>query len=394
MNKIKMYKVLETIMIMYYSMWIPFGVEYMIGTGIGILILLFSRNFKISINRTFILVIFFSISFFSLQSFLEYGFLRSFAYSLTIIIMYLCGYNWIDVYQSSNETSQCVKYTIKIIYIGIALYVLMCVVYTYLTGNVLSVFNRDPKIFWDGSEGNSTHFSSISAVPLAASAYFSMSENKKERFFNISVFLCTLLCNLLMSNRISVIFAGIFILLALYLKYKDSLLKTKTKIIMLIVALLTLCAITYSFNLFNIQSRIMSLPMIKRTVALNQQGYKDPRLERQLYVLKNFTKHMFGGGYFNYEIGEVHNVWLDVYDYAGIIPFIFFVALTISILVKMFKVLNISKYDETIKILLMVLFAYLLSFVEEPVIRSCESYMVLFFFCCGLFYRYIKMIKV
>lgn len=228
-----MYKVLETIMIMYYSMWIPFGVEYMIGAGIGILILLFSRNFKISINRTFILVIFFSISFFSLQSFLEYGFLRSFAYSLTIIIMYLCGYNWIDVYQSSNETSQCVKYTIKIIYIGIALYVLMCVVYTYLTGNVLSVFNRDPKIFWDGSEGNSTHFSSISAVPLAASAYFSMSENKKERFFNISVFLCTLLCNLLMSNRISVIFAGIFILLALYLKYKDSLLKTKTKIIML-----------------------------------------------------------------------------------------------------------------------------------------------------------------
>ena len=380
-------------MILYYSMGIPFGVEYMVGLGIGILLLISSNHFNIVINRAFLWIFLFVVSYFSLESFLNYGLVRSFSYGFTIIIMYLCGYNWFKFLPTRESKNDCTMFAIKLVYIGISAYIIICVVYTFLTGNTLNAFNRDPIVFWNGTEGNSTHFSSMSAVPMAISAYLSITDEGKNRIFNIGIFFSVLLCNLLMANRIAVVFAVMFILLSLYLKYKDSGFDKKTKVFMSILIFFIIIWGAYTLNLFNIQSRIMQLPMVKRTLILNQQGYEDPRLERQLYVLKNFTKHMNGGGHYNAEVGEVHNVWLDVYDYAGIIPFLIFIILTVSILIEIFKSFKKNKYDKTISVFIMLLVAFFMSFAEEPVFRSCESYTVLFFFCCGLFYRFMEKSK-
>ena len=117
-------------------------------------------------------------------------------------------------------------------------------------------------------------------------------------------------------------------------------------------------------------------------------GYEDPRLERQLYVITNFFKHTKGGGFFFTEVGEVHNVWLDVYDYAGMLPFLMFVFFTFSVIKHMLKCFKATSQDTVAAYLIVVLFSYMISFAEEPVIRASEPYFVLFFFVCGLVCTY------
>ena len=63
---------------------------------------------------------------------------------------------------------------------------------------------------------------------------------------------------------------------------------------------------------------------------------------------------------------------------------------TISVFRYGVKCFNSSSNDTVAAYLLVVLFSYLLSFAEEPVMRSCEAYFVLFFFICGILHTYHK----
>ena len=76
-------------------------------------------------------------------------------------------------------------------------------------------------------------------------------------------------------------------------------------------------------------------------------------------------------------------MFLDIYDYAGWLPAILFLGFCVLLVIRLFVGYRGSRSYST-RLLVVVAVSMLISFFEEPVIRSCECYFVLFFFIVGL----------
>lgn len=378
-------------MLLYYSLAFPSAVEYMIGVVFGILMIMNSGQFKLKVTKIYWLVIAFSTTYFGLQSFLEYSTARSIAYALSIILLFVFGYNWAN--NLVERYSESVLLAIRIIYIGTAAYIVLCFLYTFINGFSFLALRRDPLVFWNGTVGNSTHFGTLSAVVIALSCYGTLSEKGKWRHINIWILLLTMIANMLMANRISILFFCVFMLTAIVIDNKGKSLNKRLVVFITLLLLALTGYIIYELNLFDAHTLILRIPLFERANALSEAGYSDPRLERQLYVLQNFFKYTSGGGHYNAEVGEVHNVWLDIYDYAGWIPFVFFLIFTIYMIKQMWFSFKNKENDPVFGYLCILVGAFMLSFLEEPVFRSCEAFTVLFFFSCGLMNNYIKRYK-
>lgn len=69
----------------------------------------------------------------------------------------------------------------------------------------------------------------------------------------------------------------------------------------------------------------------------------DPRLKRQIYVLQHFFNNTKGGCYYTNAKGDSHNVWLNINDYASIIPLAFFLIFTVAVVIRIFKLFKYTK---------------------------------------------------
>lgn len=383
------YSIFGFAMILVYSMVLPSIVEIPIGLFLGIAMLFTKNRLKIKVSFSLLVVTLFSASFFLLDSYTGYSVPRAIAYSLTIVLTVLFGMNW-GTALDHDSYKKYVLFAIRVISYGLAFYILACILYTMLRGYEINAFNRSPYQIWNGLKGNGTHFATMSSLPIAVSCFDMLNKKGSKRFAAVAIFTLLFISNMMMVNRIIFVFVAAFLGFSVILTYKDSRFDKKAKVLLIASILLLLAYIVYQFNLFGIQTLLLRLPVFRRIQTLDALGYEDPRLERQQYVLRNFFKHTKGGGFFNAEVGEVHNVWLDVYDYAGMFPFLMIALFTISILSYGVKCFNASSNDTVAAYLLVVLFSCLLSFAEEPVMRSCEAYFVLFFFICGILHTYHK----
>ena len=87
------------------------------------------------------------------------------------------------------------------------------------------------------------------------------------------------------------------------------------------------------FDLFDIKSKLMETQLGMRIINGDTSKIDDdPRLQYSLYYITHFSKYIWGGGHFRDEIGNAHNLWLNTYDIGGIVPFIFLLIYTFSIL--------------------------------------------------------------
>ena len=305
------YSICGFAMILVYSLVLPSIVEIPIGLFLGITMLFTKNRFKIKVSFSLLVVTLFSASFFLLDSYTGYSVPRAIAYSMTIILMYLFGMNWRTALDHDSYKKY-VLFAVRVISYGLAFYILACILYTILNGYEINAFNRSPYQIWNGLKGNGTHFATMSALPIAVSCFDMLNKKGRERFVAVAIFALLFIGNMMMANRIIFVFVAAFFGFSVILTYKDSGFDKKAKVLLIASILLLLAYIVYELDLFGIQTLLSRLPVFRRIQTLDALGYEDPRLERQLYVIRNFFKHTKGGGFFNAEVGEVHNVWLDV----------------------------------------------------------------------------------
>lgn len=373
--------------LLYYSLCFPLSIYYMVGIILLMTDVLITNHFKIRINIVVFLVFLFSIVFFTLESFLNYSNLAKITYGGTIILMAFVGYNWSSFVGDKLREKNLIQ-SIRIVYYGLALFVFLCVGYSFTRNGMTFIMDREPLIIWDGSVGVSTHLCTISAVPMAAATY-EMIAFRERRLHTSFISFGMLVCNILLSNRMGMVLYVAFLTVSTFIVYKDSKRSKKINFFVCILTFAFLFISFYTLDIGGIQEKITKLPVVSRTIMLRQSGYSEPRVERQLYIIKNFYTHMSGGGYFNQEIGESHNVWLDIYDFAGMVPFLFFTILTIWVIKKM--IIMLKKSNNYNNLLFMVLFAFLFTFIEEPVMRSSDSFFSLYFIFIGITARLSKM---
>jgi O-antigen ligase len=199
--------------------------------------------------------------------------------------------------------------------------------------------------------------------------------------------------NIIISNRACIILAALFIGIVLLLGYKNERTTRKVKLILGIAILLIAVFLAWTFDIFGFQTIINKTSIMQRVYTLQGSGYTDPRMERQLYIINHFFDNTTGGGYFSNVIGEPHNVWLDVYDYAGIVPFILFLMLTFKIVRSCWLLYASKENKEDMHFLFMMIIGLLAAFTYEPVMRSVESITILFFFISGVAERQSRKCK-
>ena len=105
---------------------------------------------------------------------------------------------------------------------------------------------------------------------------------------------------------------------------------------------------------------------------------------------------MFGGNHIRIDngVGYAHDLWLDIYDAAGIIPFIIIFVYTLRAWIRAFSMLNDKKIESGFKVIFgsytLVVSAY---FFIEPIMYGAP--LVLFSFCIidGLVASYLTQKK-
>ena len=375
--------------ILYFVLDLPNAVINVFGALLATIFVVFQKFGKIRFPFYALLLSAFCFSYFYYDTYTGFTLSWKIAYGYSIIIMFLLGCNWGNSNDGQKNTRQYER-AIDIAYYSMAAFIIACVFFTYIKGYRFTALFRTPVIIWDNSFGNSTHFATMSSVPLAIGLYKAIVIPKGEKKLHLLIVVLMVTANILMSNRVVILFLAVFLILAIFLKYRGG---KWNKSIISIVGILTLIIIAYVFyslNAFNIQTTVLRIPIFSRIQLLEEMGYSDPRLERQIYVITHFFEHLSGGGYFAKVNGDAHNVFINVYDYAGIIPFAFFMLFTIKLWHVTWRMFINSDKDRLFGLFSLLIVAYTIAFFEEPVFRSTPSFMVSYFAFAGLVMEYYK----
>lgn len=366
------------VLLLYFCLSFPNAIPLCIGLLFGVWNILRRKGMSIVFDAPLVWALAFSVSFFALNSYIDYSLTVAIGYCLNIVVMYLVGRNWLE----GEFDDIRIEKTLKFIATSITLFIWLCIVYTAIISPG-SLVVRQFSSFWDGSLIAATHFSTLSTLPLAVYILSLFRHDKADRRFGFLGTLLIIIANCIMSNRVIFVFTCAIGALCLLLNNDKKSMTPKLMALIVLGLVASALIYFYSNNVFGIQSIFGSIPVFSRMNDLAVAGYKDPRLDRQIYILTHLFDSINGGGFFCNTVGEPHNVFLDIYDYAGWLPAILFLGFCVLLVIRLFVGYRGSRSYST-RLLVVVAVSMLISFFEEPVIRSCECYFVLFFFIVGL----------
>ena len=160
--------------------------------------------------------------------------------------------------------------------------------------------------------------------------------------------------------------------------------KNKIRSIFAVIFGLLLVVIILSGNIINLSAFVQKSFLGRRNSNLLQDG----RWSVYAYVFNHFFDFVFGwpyskGGVQAVGVDWAHNIWVDTYIYAGIIPLIAFIVFTIRAFRNSTKLLNSVSASSTTRLTsIIVLIGIYLNWAVEPVLVANPYYFAL---CCFIF---------
>lgn len=139
--------------------------------------------------------------------------------------------------------------------------------------------------------------------------------------------------------------------------------------LLLVIGLAGLVLIAYQLNLFGIRD----LTIIKKIVNM---GLRAERLIIYSWGFPLLGTHLWGGQEISKIIGiQFHDLFFDIYDYAGIISFVLIIALVGILLIGVVK--GLRKVDKKIRIMAITVTVIILTtFFIEPVMTGESLYLI------------------
>ena len=114
----------------------------------------------------------------------------------------------------------------------------------------------------------------------------------------------------------------------------------------------------------------------------------DDRSQRWLYYIAHFSEGIFGGNVIGSTsgYGYAHNLWLDTFDEAGLLPLLLLLLIAVQSIAKTIQVASRSDEFEQ-SILLSFLIILMIQFFVEPVMQGSPLLFMVFAYFCGLIDR-------
>lgn len=187
------------------------------------------------------------------------------------------------------------------------------------------------------------------------------------------------------SRTLVVVFGLVLVLnvfLYCYLNWKNESKKKKIKNLLLgILITCILIFIAYFLNIGEISDFIENSIWGRNGGVLH-----NIRFEAQISVLRQLFKYPFGGNQMELAgLNYAHNVWLDMANRAGLLPFILIVMYTILTVCNLMKLIRNQVIGQEIKfILVSVYIALFLYYMVEPALDANLMFWAVWMLICGL----------
>ena len=301
--------------------------------------LLFIENrfqFKVNSPRTFIVLCLFGVSFYAFSH--QLGFYSVMGFTLPMA--YYIGSNIKD------PSEEKIKKLIYLFAIAMASHVILNAVAELYLHGIHGFFNSSTHYdFWTRDKIANTQ-TAVNADILIGCIYYLLfhEKNRKWKNFCLIVFVLNMFYLLVIGRRTPVIL--LFLSLILAFIYEAFVLKSVSEkrkrqffsLLLIGIACIACVILVYSFDLFHLRAVLDETHIVHK---FKQGLLNDERFRLYFGSFRLMPKYPFGGQKISAELGEqIHDLWIDVYDYAGAITcglIILYSVLAASVILRMYR---------------------------------------------------------
>ena len=224
--------------------------------------------------------------------------------------------------------------------------------------------------------GQAINFSLLAAVLMWG---LFMQKNLILKLVVSALYIAAFVYNIMIGGRSFVILTllGIVIPLIIYsfIGNNKIFVKKVIPIILTVVAILAIIWVMYENNVFGMQDAFESSYFYRRFFSdISQQEItNDSRFDRKLLYFQHMLDYPFGGNHLRNElgIGYSHDLWLDVFDDAGIFAYIALWIYTISAGIRTVKFALNKRITPELRVLISTIFAIsFIQFFVEPILQG------------------------
>lgn len=335
------------------------------------LILFIDNKFKFNLCniKIFILLCLFGLTFFLFSY--KLGF-----YSVMGFCIPMAYYIGSNIKEPSEDN---IKKIIYIIAFGMASHVVLNFAYDFSIFGIKFSESYNHFDFWTRNEIKET-LVAVNYVFIIGIVYF-LIKYEKNSYIRIAAIILLILIyiyNFGLGRRTPVLLLiiSIFASLIIDIRLSNKINYKRIGLIALIViAIFVLLSIMYINNTFGIKDTLFKFVVIRKFVT---EGLKTERLELFVNGLKLMPYHLWGGQEISNSVGiYIHDLWMDTYDYAGIVPYVLLIIYSIYYLINMIKLVKNKNISNNYKLLFIVLFIVcFLQLCLDPIMTGSSIFLI------------------
>ena len=304
--------------------------------------------------------------------------MMSLGFSLSLFKPLIYVLIWIMIYNISSDKSIEQIFTLMVfLAFGMASHGL--VNFLYNTQNGVEMSKGISFDFWSQTYSSATG-QAINFTLLIAIAFWMIFLQKKKllKIIGVIFFVCSLLYDIQLGGRtffvITLISLACGILILVIESFFYPYIAKKTFGICIIIGcVILIIVLIFQYNLFNAKSAFEK-SYIYRRLYYHSAGNiaDDSRFNRKSLYYSMFFDNLFGGGKISGSgIGAAHELWLDIFDQVGFIPYILIIIYSVSVIWTIWNIVKKCKiaifYKNALIIYTVVIFS---QFFVEPIMAG------------------------
>lgn len=352
-------------------------------------IFFFFNNKSISFTPTIVVLFFLSISFVLFDTIVVDSFLsaiKQFVYPLS----YLLGLNCIKCstygYAETKETTEKLFLSFTfIISVGILIHIILNLILNW------DANERNMLDFWIGNISSATSNAALFCFGIGClPAFFLNKTIKPLKIFAVASLIFFIVFALMLAVRtFFLLFAITFLCVFVYYIFSTNNKAQSLKTFLIVLLIIVLLVVLFQNNIFGIKESFENTNFFERffgnhsTMDIDE----DSRLSnksRYFAIMGNFP---WGGGHIRDELNGAyaHELYLDTYNRAGIIPYILLIVFVFGSTFRAFRLVASKKFSILTNCLILGLFISInIEFFIEPVIEGMPWLLPTFCILCGM----------
>ena len=317
-------------------------------------------------------------------------------------ICFYAAYNsGVNLIKEDNETA--VYHLILLCVLAYSMHGLFSFVYNFVDlGGINGILSagRIMKDVWTGDLSSATGQAMLFTGVLAL-LYYMVFLNKKKiiKLLWLGLFIVAYIYNLGLAGRsfmamsVIALISGLVINIILIMNEKKNIsaVKDLVRIIIVVFIVLIVIFVMYKNDVMGLKTMFSDSSLGSRLETSDGLG-SDSRWERKAEYLSHLLDYPFGGNHIRIDlhIGYAHDLWLDTYDYVGVVPTILLMIYTIRMIMR--NVQLISMRGVSVNFRCMIIVFTLVTLVQcfiEPVAHT-PIYLSMMFFVDGCVSKFIN----